>query len=347
MFDWGFNPSKLKPQLKMAVHRFQMASNKKSALLKQSMREVAVLLNEDPPKEEKARIKAEALIRDDYIIEAYDILSLNCELLAERIKLIQHSKDCPPDLVSCISTLIYAAPRVDIPELTVIRKQFKAKYGKQFEENAMNNAGGILNERVVTKLSVEPPAAFLVQTYLEQICEKFEVDWSPTYRLTAEQMGEPMRPPVGESVPIGRGTGLGKTFSAHTGMTVTGDDDITYGGNVTLPPAQAPMVSVEPIVPPATGNDDFAEPDIYIPAAPGSVAASQSSQKQQQSSVAPSFPPPNNSSQTTNANGDRSDDDRDDDNEAGSGAPSNAPSGGRGSASYNDLAARFETLKNL
>ena len=51
----------------MAVHRFQMASNKKSALLKQSMREVAVLLSEDPPKEEKARIKAEALIRDDYV----------------------------------------------------------------------------------------------------------------------------------------------------------------------------------------------------------------------------------------------------------------------------------------
>lgn len=67
MFDWGFNANKLKPQLKMAVHRFQMASNKKSAILKQNMREVAVLLAEDPPKEEKARIKAEALIRDDYV----------------------------------------------------------------------------------------------------------------------------------------------------------------------------------------------------------------------------------------------------------------------------------------
>jgi vacuolar protein sorting-associated protein IST1 len=51
----------------MAVHRFQMASNKKSALLKQNMRQVAVLLAEDPPKEEKARIKAEALIRDDHV----------------------------------------------------------------------------------------------------------------------------------------------------------------------------------------------------------------------------------------------------------------------------------------
>jgi Regulator of Vps4 activity in the MVB pathway len=335
----------------MAVHRFQMASNKKSALLKQSMREVAVLLNEDPPKEEKARIKAEALIRDDYMIEAFDILSLNCELLAERIKLIQHSKDCPPDLVSCISTLIYAAPRVDIPELTDIRRQFKAKYGKQFEENAVNNVGGILNERVVTKLSVEPPAAFLVQTYLEQICEKYEVDWSPTYRLSAHEMGEPMRPPVGDSVPIGRGTGLGKTFSAHTGMTVNGDDDTPFDGGVSLPPAQAPVLSVEPMMPHGeSGKNGYVEPDIYIPAAPGSSAASlnfQKQQQQQQPRVPPAFPPPKTDGTTSNTTIDRSDDDRDDDDEAGSGAPSNAQSGSRGSTSYNDLAARFETLKNL
>lgn len=158
-------------ELKMAVSRFQIASNKKAALLKQNMREVAVLLAEDPPKEEKARIKAEALIRDDYMIEAFDILSLNCELLSERIKLISFSKECPPDLVSCVSTLIYASPRVDIPELVMVRKQFRAKYGKKFEESAFNNEGGVINERVVTKLSVEPPAAFLVQTYLgEYFC---------------------------------------------------------------------------------------------------------------------------------------------------------------------------------
>jgi hypothetical protein len=70
-----------------------------------------------------------------------------------------------------------------------IRKQFKAKYGKKFEEAALNNEGGILNERVVTKLSVQPPAAGLVQTYLEKICAKYEVDWSPSIRLSTEEMG--------------------------------------------------------------------------------------------------------------------------------------------------------------
>ena len=50
---------------------------------------------EVPPKEEKARIKAEALIRDDDTIEANEILELNCELLSERINLISYGKGCP------------------------------------------------------------------------------------------------------------------------------------------------------------------------------------------------------------------------------------------------------------
>jgi len=317
----GFNANKLKPQLKMAVHRFQMASNKKSALLKQNMREVAVLLAEEPPKEEKARIKAEALIRDDYVIEAYDILSLNCELLSERIKLIQFSKECPPDLISCISTLMYAAPRVDIPELLVIRKQFTAKYGKKFDEDAMGNVGGILNERVVTKLSVQPPAAYLVQTYLEQICEKYEVDWSPNCRLSADQMGEPMAPPSGFSVPIGQGTGLGHV--AHTGMTVNGEDDVTDDGGQSLPPPHAPNNFGSD---PNTDKSEF-----VISSAPGA------------SNLPPMAPPSVRGSETKNE-----DIDKDDDKDKSNGDPfQSSSSSGKDSASYNDLAARFENLKNL
>lgn len=89
----GYSESKLKPTLKMAVSRFNIASNKKTALMKQQMRDIAKLLAEDPPKEEKARIRAEALIRDDGVVEAYEILQLSCELIAERIKLISAQKN--------------------------------------------------------------------------------------------------------------------------------------------------------------------------------------------------------------------------------------------------------------
>lgn len=76
MIFGGYKASKLKPQLKMAVTRFQIAANKKSALMKQQIREIAKMLAEDPPKEEKARIKSEALIRDDNTVEVSFCLSL-------------------------------------------------------------------------------------------------------------------------------------------------------------------------------------------------------------------------------------------------------------------------------
>ena len=338
----------------MAVHRFQMASNKKTALLKQNMREVAVLLAEDPPKEEKARIRAEALIRDDYMVEAYDILSLNCELLSERIKLIEHSKECPPDLVSTISTIIYAAPRVDIPELAIIRKQFRAKYGKKFEEDAMNNVGGVLNERVVTKLSVQPPAAFLVQTYLEQICDKFEVDWSPTQRLTVDQMGEPMAPPVGFSVQIAQGTGLGHQVSAHTGMTVNGEDEITYdGASPTLSKNTSQHWKEPPQVPTSGANQSTMdstnttqrneEPDIFIPPAPGQAASITPSSTQHSDQMQPSvLPPP----VAPRINTEKKDDSDDHDEDDGVNASSSGSSGNKKST-YEDLAARFDNLKNM
>jgi vacuolar protein sorting-associated protein IST1 len=272
-------------ELKMAVSRFQIASNKKTALIKQQMREIAVMLADDPPREEKAKIRSEALIREDHAVEAYEILQLECELLAERIKLIQVSNECPPDLVSIVSTLIWACDRVDIQELSLIRKQFRAKYGKQFEENALNNVGGVLNERVVTKLSVQPPAAYLVQTYLERICEKYEVDWTPKVPLTADNMAEPMAAPIGYSVQVAGATGLGEVV--RTGQANI-DDEVGYMGPPPPPPPPpkdddfggssfggsgggtpvATATRYVPMSPPAETRDDFQEVDIFVPAIP-------------------------------------------------------------------------------
>lgn len=292
----------------MAVTRFQIASNKKTALMKQQMREIAKLLAEEPtPKEEKARIRAEALIREDNCVEAYEILQLECDLLSERIKLISAEKKCPSDLVSIVSTLMWAADRVDIPELGEIKKQFRSKYGKQFEEDAMNNKGGVLNERVVAKLSVQPPSAYLVQTYLEKIADEFGVDYKPKERLTAEQAVEPMAPPNGYSVLVGGGTGLGP--AAVTGQAAM-ENDVNYMSK-DVPPPMAPAVATPytpdtPPVPPPNG-DNFDEPDIFIP-------------------TNPTGPP---------AGGKGSGGDNDD----------NGGDQASADASYNDLAARFAQLK--
>ena len=312
-------------ELKMAVSRIQIASNKKSALLKQNMREVAVMLAENPPKEEKAKIRAEALIRDDNLIEAYEILQLECELLHERIKLIEYSKTCPPDLVSVVSTLMWAAHRVDIPELMTIRKLFRAKYGKQFEEDALRNADGVLNERVVTKLSVQPPAAYLVQTYLERICEQFEVDWTPAVKLSTNEMIEPMAAPVGYSVQIAQGTGLGTSISGAP-ETVTGQTaNSGVNSKQSEPGIPPPVVTAKPYVPNQNGmggenNADFEEVDIFVPGAPSAPPGS-----------------------TTGPNTNNTDSKGGNDDGGGGGGPT--ASGTESATSYEDLAARFNQLK--
>jgi vacuolar protein sorting-associated protein IST1 len=310
----------------MACGRIQIASNKKAALLKQSTREVAVLLAENPPKEEKARIRAEALIRDDQLIEAYEILQLECELLHERIKLIQYTDSCPHDLVSVISTLIWASHRVDIAELLLIRKQFAAKYGSAFVDNAMRNVDGCLNERVVSKLSVEPPAAYLVQTYLERICEQFEVDWTPSMKLTSDQMIEPMAAPVGYSVPVGQGSGLGPTtgtLPVYTGTTQPASDALPPAAP-TAPPSTFGSTGTGSVVgapkPPSggSGGGAFDEPDIFVPG-------------------------PNRPSNETRQH----DNNDDDDSSLPPPAPYQGGGGGGGSDendSYANLAARFNQL---
>lgn len=363
----------------MAGSRIQIASNKKAALLKQNMREIALMLSEEPPKEEKAKIRAEALIRDDNLIEAYEILQLECELLHERIKLIEYSKDCPTDLVPVVATLMWASHRVDIPELLLIRKQFRAKYGKQFEDDALRNKNSILNERVVTKLSVEPPAAYLVQTYLERICEQFEVDWTPQVKLSTNQMIEPMAAPIGYSVQVAQGTGLGAVaYVLPPGVNPNGmsynnnnhyDDTFKGGGGGSVPP----IVTAQPYIPPpptpssssqqqqqqqqrqpqqqtptSPNNNDFAEVDIFVPgvipgaptAPPGSVASGLTqSITGQTTKTTKQQPPP----PAATSEEDKKEDDDDQDNNGGGGGGDNNDTTSNGGGGDNGGSSKTTT----
>lgn len=201
VFKTQFNAEKrLKPLLKTAANSFQMESNEKSITMEQRIYQVAKQLAEDPPKEEKAKIRVEALIRDENLIDAYEILRSDCELLADRSQLIQNSKTCPPDILLCVSRLLYASERVSIVELKEIRAQLQAKYGKKFISKTEVN---ILNDRIVSKLSVHPPESNLVYTYLKALCDKCNVNWIPGNAFSKEQAIEPMLYPVGFPVQAG------------------------------------------------------------------------------------------------------------------------------------------------
>ena len=95
-------------------------------------------------KDEKARIRTEHIVREDFTVEAYDIISLLCELVLERTMLLASEDECPFDMREAVSTLIYAANRTEIPELAKVKDQLTRKQvlGHLSSSNTRHAASG-------------------------------------------------------------------------------------------------------------------------------------------------------------------------------------------------------------
>ncbi|KAH0537717.1 hypothetical protein FGG08_005524 [Glutinoglossum americanum] len=181
--------SKLKVQLKLAISRLRMVQQKETALAKQQRRAMAHLL--EAGKEESARIRVENIIREELSVELLEILELYCELLLARIGLLE-AKECDPGLEEAIKSIIYAAPRTDVRELQQARALLVEKFGKEFALQAVENSDGMVAERVLKKLRVEPPPQTLVTEYLREIARTYSVDWPKGEKTQPEtpQQGE-------------------------------------------------------------------------------------------------------------------------------------------------------------
>lgn len=204
------------------MHPHNHPPHANTSTVKRQKKDIAALLRDN--KEEKARIRTEAIIREDFKLEALDILSLLCELLHERMGLIISMKQCPPDMVESVSTLIWAAPRVEVPELQKVAKLFKAKYGKEFFMRASRNTDGVVNEKIVNKLGVQPPNAFLVLSYMKAIAKANGVEWVPS-EVTGSKLNEPLPAPRGLDSRSGQNSGMADAFGqlATADIALTGE----------------------------------------------------------------------------------------------------------------------------
>jgi len=213
----GYSEKSIKPYLKMAVQRIQIANNKKLTSVKHQKKEIANLLGDH--KDEKARIKVEHIIRDDFVIEAYELLELLCELLHERIRQITTNKEVPSDLKDTVCSLIWAASNCEISELQEVKKHLTRKYGAEFAKAACENEGGVVNDRLFQKLSYKPPSRLLVTRYLEEIAQVYKVDWiAPDETMEeGELISDPNMPfstPTGYSVNMAPGSGFTAAYTA-------------------------------------------------------------------------------------------------------------------------------------
>lgn len=130
----------------------------------------------------------EHIIREDYLVEAMEILELYCDLLLARFGLIQSMKELDSGLAESVSTLIWAAPRLqsEVAELKIVADQLCAKYSKEYGKLCRTNQIGTVNDRLMHKLSVEAPPKILVERYLIEIAKNYNVPYEPDSVVMAE-----------------------------------------------------------------------------------------------------------------------------------------------------------------
>lgn len=90
MFKSGPNYTKLKTNLRLIINRLKLLEKKKTEMALKSRKEIADYISAG--KEDRARIRVEHIIREDYLVEAMELLEMYCDLLLARFGLIQTQK---------------------------------------------------------------------------------------------------------------------------------------------------------------------------------------------------------------------------------------------------------------
>ncbi len=78
-------------------------------------------------------------------------------------------------LAPIVKSIIYAAGRIDVPELVKLKDQLISKYGKEWNNLAATGA----DQRLVVKLAIRNPDNTLVNKYLLAIAESYNIPWAP------------------------------------------------------------------------------------------------------------------------------------------------------------------------
>ncbi|XP_063982869.1 IST1 homolog [Diachasmimorpha longicaudata] len=186
MFASGPNYSKLKTHLRLAINRLKLLEKKKTELAQKARKEIADYIAAG--KLERAKIRVEHIIREDYMVEAMELMEMYCDLLLARFGLIQQMKNLDEGLAEALSTVIWAAPRLqtDIQELKVIADILTAKYGRQYTEACRDEAVHTISEKLKHKLSVQSPSKLLVEKYIIEIAKNYNVEYEPDPQVMTE-----------------------------------------------------------------------------------------------------------------------------------------------------------------
>uniref|UniRef100_A0A6V3MTH1 IST1 homolog n=1 Tax=Lotharella globosa TaxID=91324 RepID=A0A6V3MTH1_9EUKA len=176
----SYSLPKFKTKLRVSLQRLKLQINKKGNVAHNVTRkEVITLLKEG--KDESARIRAEGMIREEMLMNAFEVTQMMCDLLLTRALYIDKSgKSCPVDMTEACASIIFASGRLgDIPELVEIAQMLASKYGKKWAESHQDNESGQVNRKLVVLLDVNPPKYQAVLQKMRDIARLYKFNWKP------------------------------------------------------------------------------------------------------------------------------------------------------------------------
>ncbi|KAL1514166.1 hypothetical protein ABEB36_003470 [Hypothenemus hampei] len=189
MFSSSPNYTKLKTNLRLAITRLKLLEKKKSELTEKSRREIAEYIAAG--KFERAKIRVEFIIREDYYVEALEIVEMYCDLLLARFGLIQNMKELDDGIAEAVSSIIWVAPRIqsDIQEIKVIADLLGAKYGQPYVDACRLESLETISPKLKHKLSIQSPPKLLVEKYVIEIAKVFDIPYEPDPQVMEMEKG--------------------------------------------------------------------------------------------------------------------------------------------------------------
>lgn len=144
-------------------------------------------------KPDRARIRVEHIVREDYLVEAMEIIEMYCDLLLARFGLITQMKELDAGIAEAVASLIWVAPRLqaDVQEMKVIGEILSIKYGKPYadEQRAASSGTHQVSPKLLHKMDIKAPPKLLVEKYLIEIAKIYHIDYEPDPQTMQEHKG--------------------------------------------------------------------------------------------------------------------------------------------------------------
>lgn len=248
MFSSGPNYTKLKTNLRLAVNRLKLLEKKKTELAQKARKEIADYLVAGKP--ERAKIRVEHIVREDFLVEAMEIVEMYCDLILARFGLVTQMKEIDEGIEEAVSSVVWVAPRLqaDVQELKICADVFTIKYGKQWAESVRAAIPPHkVSDKLMHKMAIQAPPKLLVEKYLIEIAKIFNVDYEPDPLVMQSD-----KPNPGDSILIDLSDRNNLDGSSGGGGSSSGG---AGGGGMPAPPGfigypQPPNLPQLPILPP-------------------------------------------------------------------------------------------------